>query len=255
VKKFGNPMKKLIKKILGIKKPPPPINNNLSDFTLEEWEIFNTVKPYTMTSIERVKALLDAINYVSGNNISGDLVECGVWKGGSIMAALLQLKKLKEKRAVWLYDTFEGMSKPSENDIDNKGQLAANRLLVEDKYSSNVWAYSTLDEVKNNLNSITDHYCDMSFIKGKVEETLILQNNLPEKISVLRLDTDWYESTKVELEILFPKLSKGGILLIDDYGHWKGCKKAVDEYFENIKKPIFLSRIDYTGRLLIKTWE
>lgn len=247
-------MKQLVREILG-RKVKSQINNNWSDITEEEWIIFNTIKPFTMTSIERVKSLLDAITYVIKNNVSGDLVECGVWKGGSMMAALLQLKKTGEKRTIWLYDTFEGMSEPSYHDIDNKGQLATERLLVEDKYSSNVWAYSTLDEVKGNMNTIKDHQCDLKFIKGKVEDTLTLKDSLPEKISILRLDTDWYESTKVELEILFPKLSKGGILLIDDYGHWKGCKKAVDEYFENSENPIFLNRVDYTGRLLTKTWE
>ena len=88
------------------------------------------------------------------------------------------------------------------------------------------------------------------YVKGLVEKTL--DGNFPEKISLLRLDTDFYESTKKELEILFPKLQSGGIIIIDDYGHWKGCKKAVDEYFVN-KKNIFFQQIDYSGLIGVKT--
>lgn len=90
----------------------------------------------------------------------------------------------------------------------------------------------------------------INFVKGLVEET-IPQTQI-NKIAILRLDTDWYSSTKFELEHLYPKLVKGGVLIIDDYGHWEGCKKAVDEYFTNNNIPIFMMRIDYTGRLIIK---
>lgn len=89
------------------------------------------------------------------------------------------------------------------------------------------------------------------FIKGKVEDTLIKEAQ-PEKISLLRLDTDWYESTKAELEHLFPKLEKEGVLVIDDYGHWQGARKAVDEYFSKNKINILLNRVDYTCRMGIK---
>ncbi len=80
-----------------------------------------------------------------------------------------------------------------------------------------------------------------------------IPKNVPEKISILRLDTDWYESTKHELNNLFPRLVSGGILIIDDYGHFQGSKKAVDEYFEENKISSFLFRIDYTGRLFVKS--
>ena len=79
---------------------------------------------------------------------------------------------------------------------------------------------------------------------------LALKKNIPKKISLLRLDTDWYESTKIELEILYPLLQKGGILIIDDYGHWGGSKKAVDEFF--LDKYVWMHYIDYACRLIIK---
>ena len=88
------------------------------------------------------------------------------------------------------------------------------------------------------------------YVKGKVETTIPEQ--APKQISLLRLDTDWYASTKHELENLFPRLSPGGILIIDDYGDWQGARKAVDEYVANHAPSLFLSRLDYTGRISVK---
>jgi hypothetical protein len=88
-------------------------------------------------------------------------------------------------------------------------------------------------------------------IAGKVEETL--PEHAPESIALLRLDTDWYESTRHELEHLFPRVVAGGVLLLDDYGHWKGSRKAVDEYFAAQGITMLLNRVDYTGRLGIVT--
>jgi hypothetical protein len=228
-------------------------SNAHSDLTETEISIFNWVKPFTMTSIERVKVFLDAIQYVSNSNIPGDIVECGVWKGGSVMAAILQLNRLERKRNLWLYDTFEGMSEPTDSDEDNRGRKALDRLQKEDKYTSNVWAYSTLEEVKKNIEKINSSKLNLNYIKGKVEDTLQDQSNIPNEIAILRLDTDWYESTKAELEILYPRVQKGGVVIIDDYGHWKGCKKAVDEFIENNDLQIFLTRVDYTCRVFVKS--
>ncbi len=113
-----------------------------------------------------------------------------------------------------------------------------------------VWAYSALEEVKHNLLSTGYPAERISFIKGKVEETIPL--NAPPQIALLRLDTDWYESTYHELVHLFPRLSSGGILIIDDYGHWKGARKAVDKYFSENKLDLLLHRIDYSGRICVK---
>ena len=91
---------------------------------------------------------------------------------------------------------------------------------------------------------------DIYFIKGKVEETLNVKQNIPDKISLLRLDTDWYSSTKKELEVLYEKVSPGGVIIIDDYGHWGGAKKAVDEFFKG--KYVWMHYVDYACRLIIK---
>ncbi|OEK08837.1 macrocin O-methyltransferase [Flavivirga aquatica] len=228
------------------------VSNNYSDFSDEDNEIVSFVKPYTMTSPERIKALLDAVRYVANNNIEGDYVECGVWKGGSTLAVAKMFSKLnKKEKTLWLYDTFEGMSEPTKFDLDINGKKASDRLKKEDKKTSWVWALSELEEVKKTMKLANYPKSKIKFIKGKVEDTL-LEANKPNQISILRLDTDWYESTKIELELLYPKVVKGGIIIIDDYGHWKGSKKAVDEYIDKNNLNVFLNRIDYTGRLIVK---
>lgn len=214
--------------------------------------LYDQCKDYTMTTIERMYSLYQSMNYIFQNNIEGNFVECGVWKGGSSMLIALMLKKQQmNNRKLYLYDTFEGMSEPSEFDKTFSGQSAEILLTKEKKeIQSSVWCYSSLDEVKQNLFSTGFGKENIIFIKGKVEDTI--KDNLPGNLSLLRLDTDWYESTKIELELLYPLLQNKGILIIDDFGHWDGAKRAVIEYFEKIKFNPFLFRIDFTGRLMLK---
>jgi len=223
-------------------------NNNYSDFTDKELVILEEVKAYTMTSPERIVSLVRAINYIEENDIEGCIVECGVWKGGSMMAALLALRE--KNRNIYLYDTFEGMSEPTNKDESYKNESAKEAYLTKNEYWKRIECYSALDEVKNNIHNINYPKDKINFIQGKVEETI--PEIIPEKIAVLRLDTDWYESTMHEMVHLFPKLVTGGVIIIDDYGHWKGCKKAVDEYISKNNIKLLLNRIDYTGRIGIK---
>ncbi len=243
-----------IRSILGKRKQEPlrvDLRPELRDFTERDFGIIEKVLPFTMTSPERIKAVIDAIDYIHKNGIQGSIVECGVWKGGSVMAAMLTLIEHGDvDRMIYLFDTFEGMNSPTENDRDINGALAQDRLKREDKKSSWVWALSTLQETKLNVLSTGYKSEKINFIKGEVEKTLI--ENTPDDISLLRLDTDWYESTKIELEYLYPKVVKGGIIIIDDYGHWEGAKKAVDEFIAIQASSVYLHRIDYTGRLFIK---
>lgn len=150
------------------------------------------------------------------------------------------------------FDTFDGMTSPENIDEDYRGRnadvLMKSTLKIEN--IKNIHAYCSLEQVNRNFDNIGIKKGSINLIKGKVEETLLIPNNLPRKISVLRLDTDWYKSTKIELEVLYPLLVKGGVLIIDDYGHFKGAREAVDEYFKNQK--IWLHNIDYSCRLLIK---
>ncbi len=213
--------------------------------------IHTQVKEYTMTSLERQYALYKALEYVITQNIEGDIVECGVWRGGSSMLAALTLKKMnRTDKSIYLYDTFSGMSEPTDKDISLHGRSSVEKWKTLQQGHINTWDYAPLEEVEKNISSTSYPRNKVHFIKGKVEDTIPL--TVPKKISLLRLDTDWYESTKHELEHLFPRLSKGGILIIDDYGHWQGARKAVDEYIKDNSITIFLNRVDYTGRIAVK---
>lgn len=217
------------------------------DPTLDEstLDTLNAVKPYTMTSTERLLAACDAVRYVSRNDISGAVVECGVWAGGTTMAMARTLLALDDPRDLWLYDTFEGMSEPTADDKDRDGVDAASAMANMDE----PWCFSPLDSVQRNIWSTGYPRDHLRFVKGKVEDTI--PGEMPGKIAVLRLDTDWYESTAHELRHLLPLVVDRGVLLIDDYGHWQGARRAVDEWMAACEFPVLLSRTDYTGRMAI----
>jgi hypothetical protein len=213
--------------------------------------IWEEVKTNTMTSKERIFGLIEAVKYVTKHKIEGAIVECGVWRGGSMMAVAKTLNSVKDvNRQLYLYDTYDGMSEPTSDDATFTGKSAKALMIKSDKASSDVWAYSALDTVQQGMNSTGYPVNNIHYIQGKVEDTI--PGNVPDKIALLRLDTDWYESTKHELIHLFPKLQKGGVLIIDDYGFWKGSRKATDEYIAETNTQILLCRMDSTGRIAIK---
>ena len=250
-------MKKIIKsllqksgyKISRINKDVYPIDYN-RDF-IEEYQ---SLEPYTMTSMERIFALKSAVQYTIKNNLNGSYVECGVWKGGSCMMIAKTLMEMNQlNKEIWLYDTFDGMTNPTNNDVEVETNLKGMELLKnKDKTTDklNMWAYAPKDLVIKNMDSTGYAKNNIKYVEGKVEDTLI--SNMPKSIAMLRLDTDWYESTKIELELLYPLLVSGGVLIVDDYGHFKGARKAVDEYFISIDESPLLHRIDYSGRMIIK---
>ena len=224
----------------------------IAEIHQRELDIIKSISNFSMSTPANHWAIIQSIKHISKNNIDGDFVECGVWKGGNIILFKLIANQQQLNKKIYAFDTFEGMPEPGGMDFDLKN-IDAKKTFNKYKDKDIKWCYSTLDEVKSNIKSFDKNYIDSySFIKGKVEETLNDEKNLPNKISLLRLDTDFFESTKKELEILFPKLVSGGVLIIDDYGHWKGAKRAVDEYFELEKNFLWLHRIDYASRLLIK---
>jgi O-methyltransferase len=202
----------------------------------------NLVEPYTMTSIQRIESLYHSLEYIRLNKIEGDFVECGVWKGGNIFGVLEYLIYYGlDNRKIWMYDTFQGMTQISDFDVDFNG------------VSGKIWENKcdcSLQEVKKLMDKSSYNKSLINYVEGDVCNTLSIKKNIPEKISLLRLDTDWYDSTKKELQILYPRLVSGGVLIVDDYGHWQGSKKAVDEYFENNK--IVIEKIDYTAIKIIK---
>ncbi len=224
---------------------------DLRQLSPKDTSILQQIDGLTMTSVERVVALTSAVRHIVKRQIEGAMVECGVWRGGSMMAVALALQQeLQGDRELYLYDTYEGMPPPSEADNDNNGRSAESILASADRLTSHCWAYSRIEEVQNNIHRTGYEPSRIHFVKGLVEETI--PSVAPDKIALLRLDTDWYSSTKHELAHLYPRLSVGGVLIIDDYGHWTGAKKAVDEFFSTLTCPPLLMRIDYTGRIAVK---
>lgn len=229
-----------------------PPEQYLSDMEKDFLIIWENVHTYTMTSIERGYSLFKSVEYIVRNNIPGDFVECGVWRGGSCMLIAMALNLFGDnERKIYLYDTFEGMPKPTDEDVISWNGRSVLEKWEEDKTGSKnnfgSWAVG-MEEVKANISKSNYPDNNFIFIPGDVAQTL--KQMKPHKISLLRLDTDWYASTVEELEILYPLLVEKGVLIIDDYGHFDGARKAVNEYFEN--RQILLNRIDYTGRIGVK---
>ncbi|MEK6578396.1 MAG: TylF/MycF/NovP-related O-methyltransferase [Bdellovibrionota bacterium] len=222
------------------------------DFTSNEIEDYLAVRPFTLTSPERVISLIRSVEYVVTNKIPGDIVECGVWKGGSMMAVAKTLLRLKSSdRHLYLFDTYEGMSKPTGVDVSVDGEKAmATWQKDQSENQENEFTFIPLDQVKKKVLEVGYDSDRVHFVKGKVEDTIPAQ--APDQISLLRLDTDWYESTLHELNHLFSRVSPGGVVIIDDYGHWAGARKATDEFLKKTGIPLLLNRIDYTGRIAVK---
>ena len=203
------------------------------------------VEPYTMTSTPKIIELYNSLEYIRENNIDGDIIECGVWKGGNILGIIEYLNYHNMNKKVWLFDTFNGMTEPEDCDFDMGNNKAKDMMDIPV-----VFAFSPIDDVKDVLSKSKYNKDLIEYVIGDVSETLLNIDNIPEKISLLRLDTDWYKSTKDELIHLYPKLVDKGVLIVDDYGHWSGSRLAVDEFFkyENIS----IHEIDYTAIKIIK---
>jgi O-methyltransferase len=222
-----------------------------SDLNAADREILLRVREFTMTSIERQVSLMEAVRHIVDSGIQGSFVECGVWRGGSSMiTALTLLAKGATDRGLYLYDTFEGMTAPTDLDRTTDGTTAQEHFERDADRDGN-WCLADLDDVRRNMAATNYPAEQIHYIKGPIEQTIPAQSP-PGPIALLRLDTDWYASTRHELEHLFPLLVDGGIMIIDDYGHWEGARKAVEEYFADASTKRFLHRIDYTGRLMVK---
>ncbi|HZC52866.1 MAG TPA: TylF/MycF/NovP-related O-methyltransferase [Mycobacterium sp.] len=212
-------------------------------------EIIQAVRPYSMTNSVKLFGLIQATRYVSRNMIDGAIVECGVWRGGSMQAVARTLLDIGDaNRELYLFDTFEGMTEPTEHDIRRDGRSAAELMTVKGK-SSWLWAIASLEDVRDGFAHVPYREDKVHYVVGRVEETI--PRGLPEHIAILRLDTDWYESTKHELEHAYSRLSPGGVLIIDDYGHWAGSRKATDDFVSALDEPPLLHRLG-SGRIAIK---
>lgn len=224
-----------------------------------DWErdLMARVRPYTLTSDERIYALTEAVRYVVRREVPGAFVECGVWRGGSVMAMINALQREGvDDRDIYMYDTFEGMTKPSDIDTSSFDAPALEHWDKAVRKGVHAWPQwfneelFNLDLVKRVLQDTGYPSERLHFVQGTVEETIPEQ--VPERIALLRLDTDWYESTRHEMVHLYPLLPPGGVLVIDDYGHWDGCREAVDEYFDSVGEAPLLNRVDYSCRVAVK---
>jgi hypothetical protein len=172
-----------------------------------------------------------------------------VWRGGSMQAVARTLLESGEaSRDLYLFDTFEGMTKPTKHDVRHDGQSAAEMLKTKGR-RSRAWAVASLDDVKRGFADVPYPSDKIHYVKGPVEKTI--PGALPDTIAILRLDTDWYESTRHELAHAYERLSPGGILIVDDYGHWGGSRKAVDEFLDQLDEPLLLNRLSQ-GRIAVK---
>lgn len=224
--------------------------------TAAEREILERAQPYSMTSAERLLAVVDAVRYVVGRQIPGAFAECGVWRGGSVLAMVLALQQLdRADRDIHLYDTFAGMTEPSAVDVSAdesaletwRAAQAAGERPWPDLFGDEVFSAEQVLELLGATGYPAER---IHAVAGPVEQTL--PRSAPERLALVRLDTDWYESTRHELEHLYPRLAPGGVLIVDDYGHWQGARRAVDEYFDAHPPRPLLARIDYTGRIAVK---
>jgi hypothetical protein len=220
------------------------------DFDETDAELCRLVGPYTMTTPPRIYALRRAVEYVATRPVRGAVVECGVWRGGSMMAVALMLLRLGvTDRDLYLFDTFAGMTEPGEEDVKHTGERAAD-VLAGASRESHDWAVAPIEQVREAVLGVGYPKDRIHFVQGRVEDTL--PANAPAEIALLRLDTDWYSSTKHELVHLYPRLAPGGVLIIDDYAYWQGARRAVDEYIEENDLTLLLNRIDYTARIAVR---
>jgi predicted O-methyltransferase YrrM len=221
--------------------------SQLRDLILDAWDsvsvqefsqLYRNVRPFTMCGNARLRGLHRAVHYVVAKNIPGDLVECGTAQGGSASLMGLTLKRLGAHRTLWVLDTFEGLPAPTAEDPD--WEIAK---LYTGSCRASVAEVSALFERLGILS-------ECQLVKGRFQETLPAFGS--QNIAVLHIDGDWYDSVRVCLEELYDQVSPGGVIQIDDYGHWKGARKAVDEFMMKRSITVCLQHLDYTGRQLIK---
>jgi len=236
-----------LKRRFGWSKVSIQLEENYPDIVEPEFRAaLELCRSASMGSVERLYSVYTATRYAVASGVPGALVECGVWKGGSVMMMASALLGMGVRtRDIYLFDTFEGMTPLGEKDIDHAGDALSK--MAEEKFS---WLRVGIDEVRANMVRTDYPAARLHFVKGDVIETIPAQ--APGRIALLRLDTDWYESTHHELEHLFPRLAPRGVLIIDDYGQFQGARQAVDEYLARQKEKYLLQRIDYTARMLIK---
>ncbi len=186
----------------------------------------------------------DLTALVEKNNLAGAIVECGVWRGGC--AAVMATVAAESNRKIWLFDSFEGMPAATKEDLGEAATLLSNGMM-SGALSSVGTNIASVDEVRVLLfKSLRLKEDNISIVKGWFQDTLPLYRDRIGAIAILRIDGDWYESTKVCIESLYDNVVNEGYIIIDDYGFFPGCKKAVDDFLERRCLKVQLNKVDYS---------
>jgi hypothetical protein len=202
-----------------------------------------------MTENEKLFSLIVATRYVLDHGIAGEIVECGVWRGGSMQAVARTLMgRGVTDRQLHLFDTFDGMPEPDDADRRYDGKPAV-ELLERAEKTANIWAIASLEDVQAGMAETGYPGERIHFHPGLVEDTIPAE--APDGIAILRLDTDWYSSTKHELEHLYDRVPSGGVLIMDDYGFWQGARQATDEFLDRRGEQLLLVPMA-SGRIAVK---
>jgi hypothetical protein len=217
-------------------------------------KIFNRTAPYMMIGERGADIsyeLFQVTRYLVRNRIPGAFVECGVWRGGSVMLTALALQHFGDAgRHLYLYDTFAGMTEPDEVDVVEDGVAAKPLWAAATARGERLGFGGSLEEVKANLRQTGYAESRLHFVAGDVLQTI--PATLPPRIAMLRLDTDWYRTTLHELRHLYDLVVPNGVVMIDDYGWCRGARQAADEFFaERAFKPL-MHRIDESARVMVK---
>jgi len=201
--------------------------------SLRQESIVQIVQPFTLVGSERIRNLCRLARCIESLRIPGDVVECGVFNGGTsaILAHFATHSRLE--RTVWLFDSFAGMPDTTEED----------REAARAEVGTTV---GNIQKVIQVLKMVNADLTRVHTIKGWFDDTF--PSVKIERIALLNIDADWYESVKLCLNTFYDAVTPGGYVSIDDYGHWPGCKRAVDEFFATRNLTYNLQRVDYTAR-------
>ena len=200
--------------------------------------LIRKIRPtYSMVPPPRLRLLYELSKRINKEKVIGDIVECGVYNGGSAaMMSSAQSFDRKSVRHLWLFDSFEGLPSPTENDG-----------LYERTHYYKGWCGGSVEKVHEIFRILDLSREYLHIIKGLFQETFTQENTKIVNIALLHIDADWYESVKICLETFYPKVSHGGYVVFDDYNTFSGCKKAVHEYFDKHNLKVKLETRDGVG--------
>jgi O-methyltransferase len=238
---------------------------NIQDSEHAALQIINMIRPYTMVTLYPLLTLFQQVCFSEKYSIPGSFVECGVWKGGAVgLMALANLKYGKERRHIHLFDSFQEICEP-DSSVDGERAISevkqyckeagfSGRLRPLRGFYDHKGGPGTLRENRELLESKIGYPSDfLHFHEGWFQDTLPRDAKSLGEIAILRLDGDLYASTKVCLEYLYDRVVSGGFVIVDDYGTYDGCRKAVDEFLGCLPSPVFLHYVNQDCRYWIKS--